>query len=84
MELAVALLSGGKYSEMSENESGLKIALIVPRTGLMRANAKKEVAKPETPMERPQRAMAIPRHHLRLSLSVILPKYRPPKANGRV
>lgn len=80
----MALLSGGKYSERSEKDSGLKMALIIPRTGLIRANAMKEVANPEIPIETPQSAMAIPRHHLRLSLSVILPKYRPPKANGRV
>ena len=84
IELAVALLFGGKYSVKRENDIGLNIALMIPRAYLEAAKTKKESINPAAPIVTPERAMKIPSIHFLFTLSVNFPKYSPHKANGMV
>lgn len=74
IELAVALLFGGKYSVKREKDIGLNMALIIPKAYLEAASIKKESMKPAAPIVTPERAMKIPKTHFLLTLLVHFPK----------
>lgn len=74
IELAVALLLGGKYSVKRENDIGLNIALMIPRAYLEAARTKKESMNPAAPIVIPERIIKIPSIHFLLTLLVNFPK----------
>lgn len=84
MELAVARLSSGKYSESSEKDIGLKAAAIIPRSTRLIARKPKESSVLTSPIVTPDPAIAAARTILRFTKGVAFPKNKPVSAKGKV